>query len=92
MMTKLWAARLAEAAGRNVAVAYVAGAAVLPLLRRHGLRTAGAAEAEEVTSQVADWVRDHLVNHTSGTHGGLALREGPWKYCASSSLRALTPM
>jgi len=28
-------------------------------------------------------VRDHLVNHTSGMRGGLALREGSWKYCAS---------
>lgn len=27
-------------------------------------------------------VRDHLVNHTAGTNGGLALRQGPWKYSA----------
>lgn len=28
-------------------------------------------------------VRDHLVNHTAGMRGGLALRQGAWKYCAS---------
>ncbi len=35
------------------------------------------------TGQAKQPIRDHLVNHTAGTHGGLALREGPWKYCAS---------
>ena len=35
------------------------------------------------TGQVKEPVRDHLINHTSGIQGGLAVRQGNWKYCAS---------